>query len=238
VSPNDPSVVVNFFFNGSLELTLPDFTIVNDLNAVALGKDIFSVAEDVVVDLTYEDSDLELGNPPDTILFIERIVNKSGITWTDYHIDLDGPNSGVFIAANGDDGDVPSFSTLTGLTGSTVAIDLPSSILTVNGDNSVTVDSAFGVVTLSSDRKSLTFVFDTPITSAADPGNPQAENYFDIFIPFTVTPGLAPDVIGSVSLTQRASYVPEPLSAMVWSVLIGLGISASMRRRGELQDCA
>ncbi|HUT88764.1 MAG TPA: hypothetical protein VMY37_04665 [Thermoguttaceae bacterium] len=175
--------------------------------ADTLIEKTFDSAADIVFDnVTYAGSDLDWSTG---FRWTERIHNDTGASWIEYHLQLD-ETPGVFFT------DLPVFSP------SYVTINSGESLPGATGPQPTIkkLEPAPGTLSLSADRKTLSFFFDTPVAD---------RSFFDIHAPIQ---GLSSSG-GSFELTQ-SPVVPEPASVVVWSLLgvVGVGTALWRRRKG------
>lgn len=181
--------------------------------ALIVGKDVSDVDDDVfVLDVTYAKEDFTLpGTYGYGFRFGERIVNDSPVPWVDFHIDLEHL-TGVFLNFTAPSGDEhPGFATFDFSNPSLPVLDLLSEL--------GYPDPQGRVMNLSVDQKSIWMTFATPVK----PGES-----FDIYLPI----GYLGNEDGTFTLKEKGT-TPEPVSAIVWSLLAGLGLTAAWRRRGK-----
>jgi hypothetical protein len=161
-------------------------------NDTMISKTFSSLQTMKFDDVTYLAGDLDWS---DGFRWTERIYNNTEYTWTDYHLFLDD-TEGVFftnVAAAS-----PNFAKING------GGDIPGS-----GKPTIELNASFGTVVVSSDRKSESYYFATPLL----PGQ-----FFDIHAPIE---GLAHYT--EFGMAQYAT-IPEPATIIVWS-LLGLAVA-------------
>lgn len=159
-----------------------------------------------ITDILFDNVEFEVGDPDFAAGFrwTERVQNNSGFAWTSFVLTL-SETDGTFFS------DLPTFSP------SFVTINAGAPILGA-GPNTVLKLDTFGTAVRSNVNKTLTFTFATPFASGA---------FFDIHAPIE---GLTLDAFGggNFELDQSASIapVPQPASAIVWS-LLGLTVGGA-----------
>ena len=219
IAESGPVSDVNLLFEG--EVQFPDFN--NFRGQATIMEKTINGLGPVELVVAYESGDIDFPNGNGGFRWGERITNNTGVAWTDFHIDLGGTNGQEFVFQAGTPGAVPDFVvSMSDFGAPPVVVDLLDiSTNTLNGGVRTMTGVDGSEIVLSADQSSLWLFF----ADVLQPGES-----FDVWIPLSVSNATE----GTFTLTQHASFVPEPTTLVIWSLLGTVGVAYSSRRRNQI----